>query len=89
MPVKIGRGQAPVLIDDVAKVDDAAQIQYNKVLINGQPSVYIPVLRQVGANTISVVDGVKELLPKALRSSCRYEVEDDLRSVHLRAAGGP
>lgn len=64
VPVKIGRGQAPVLIDDVGKVDDAAQIQYNKVLINGQPSVYIPVLRQVGANTISVVDGVKELLPK-------------------------
>ncbi|HYB89525.1 MAG TPA: efflux RND transporter permease subunit [Candidatus Binataceae bacterium] len=64
VPVKIGRGQAPVLIDDVAKVTDSSQIQYNKVLINGQPSVYVPVLRQVGANTISVVDGVKELLPK-------------------------
>jgi len=64
VPVKIGRGQAPVLIRDVASVDDSSQIQYNKVLINGQPSVYIPVLRQVGANTISVVDGVKKLLPK-------------------------
>ena len=64
IPVKIGRGQAPVLIDDVAKVDDSSQIQYNKVLINGQPSVYVPVLRQVGANTISVVDGIKQLLPK-------------------------
>jgi HAE1 family hydrophobic/amphiphilic exporter-1 len=63
VPVKIGRGQAPVLVRDVAKVDDSSQIQYNKVLINGQPSVYIPVLRQVGANTISVVDGVKKLLP--------------------------
>jgi len=64
VPVKTGRGQAPVLIRDVAKVDDSSQIQYNKVLINGAPSVYIPVLRQVGANTISVVDGVKKLLPK-------------------------
>ena len=64
VPVKIGRGQAPVLIRDVASVDDSSQIQYNKVLINGQPSVYIPVLRQVGANTISVVDGVKNLLPR-------------------------
>ncbi len=64
VPVKVGRGQAPVLVDDVAKVNDSSQIQYNKVLINGQPSVYIPVLRQVGANTISVVDGVKKLLPK-------------------------
>ncbi|MBF6570635.1 MAG: efflux RND transporter permease subunit [Candidatus Binataceae bacterium] len=64
VPVKVGRGQAPVLVQDVANVDDSSQIQYNKVLINGQPSVYIPVLRQVGANTISVVDGVKNLLPK-------------------------
>jgi HAE1 family hydrophobic/amphiphilic exporter-1 len=64
VPVKIGRGQAPVLVQDVAHVVDSSQIQYNKVLINGQPSVYIPVLRQVGANTISVVDGVKNLLPK-------------------------
>ncbi len=64
VPVKTGRGQAPVLVRDVAQVDDSSQIQYNKVLINGQPSVYIPILRQVGANTISVVDGVKNLLPK-------------------------
>ena len=64
VPIKIGRGQAPVLMDDVGKVELSSQIQYNKVLINGQPSVYIPVLRQVGANTISVVDGVKKLLPK-------------------------
>ncbi len=64
VPVKVGRGQAPVLIRDVARVDDSSQIQYNKVLINGQPSVYIPVLRQVGANTISVVDGIKKMLPK-------------------------
>ena len=64
VPVKVGRGGAPVLVGDVAKVDDSSQNQYNKVLINGQPSVYIPVLRQVGANTISVVDGVTNLLPK-------------------------
>ena len=64
VPVKIGRGQAPVLMNDVAKVEDSSQIQYNQVLINGQPSVYVPVLRQVGANTISVVDGIKHLLPR-------------------------
>ncbi len=64
VPVKIGAGQAPVLLGDVARVSDSSQIQYNRVLINGQPSVYIPVLRQVGANTVSVVEGVKALLPK-------------------------
>ncbi len=63
VPVKIGEGQEPVLVDDVAKVKDSSQTQYNKVLINGQPSVYVPVLRQVGANTIAVVDGVKNLIP--------------------------
>src|SRR5271166_2266751 len=64
VPVKVGRGQAPVLMDDVAKVTDSAQIQYNKVLINGRPSVYVPVLRQVGANTIAVVDGINNLVPR-------------------------
>ncbi len=64
VPIKTGRGQAPVLMDNIGRVELSSQIQYNKVLINGQPSVYIPILRQVGANTISVVDGVKNLLPK-------------------------
>ncbi len=64
VPVKIGRGQAPVLLGDVGHVEDASQIQYNKVLINGRPSVYVPVLRQVGANTIAVVDGIKKLVPQ-------------------------
>ena len=42
VPVKVGRGQAPVLLGDVGKVEDSSQIQYNKVLINGHPSVYVP-----------------------------------------------
>ncbi len=63
VPVKVGEGQVPVLMRDVAAVKDAAAIQYNKVLIDGQPSVYIPVLKQTGSNTIAVVDGVNKLLP--------------------------
>ena len=40
---------------------DASQIQYNIVRVDGQPSVYLPVLKQGGdANTIAVVDGIKE-----------------------------
>ena len=64
VPVKVGVGQAPVLLGDVGKVEDSSQIQYNKVLIDGRPSVYVPILRQVGANTISVVNGVEGLIPK-------------------------
>ncbi len=87
VPVKIGRGQAPVLMDDVAKVDDSSQIQYNKVLINGQPSVYVPILRQAGANTISVVDGVKELLPKVFDLPAGMELKPILdQSIYVRQA---
>src|SRR5579864_9468708 len=60
-------GQASVLVADIGQAKDDSQIQYNKVRINSQPSVYIPVLKQGGdANTIKVVDGVKSVLSKLL-----------------------
>jgi multidrug efflux pump subunit AcrB len=60
-------GEASVLVGDVGQAKDAAQIQYNKVRINGQPSVYVPILKQGGsANTITVVDGVKRVISKLL-----------------------
>ncbi len=53
-------GNASVLVADVGKAQDAAQIQYNIVRVDGQPSVYLPVLKQGGdANTIAVVDGIR------------------------------
>src|SRR5438477_8673489 len=53
-------GSASVLVADVGKAQDASQIQYNVVRVDGQPSVYLPVLKQGGdANTISVVDGIR------------------------------
>ncbi len=59
--------QASVLVGDVGSARDAAQIQYNKVRINGQPSVYVPVLKQGGdANTIAVVNGVKRVVSNLL-----------------------
>lgn len=65
VPIKIGsEGQAPVFVRDVGHAEDSSQIQQNVVRINGQRSVYIPVLKQGGANTIKIVDGVESLLPK-------------------------
>ena len=64
MPVKIGNGEAPVFMGDVGHVEDAAQIQQNIVRINGQRSVYIPVMKQGNANTIAVVDGVGQAIKK-------------------------
>jgi multidrug efflux pump subunit AcrB len=60
-------GEASVLVSDVGKAVDASQIQVNKVRVNGQASVYLPVLKQGGnANTIAVVDGVKDVVTKLL-----------------------
>ncbi len=53
-----------MFVGDIGQAEDAAQIQQNIVRINGQRSVYVPVLKQSGANTIAIVDGVEEVLPK-------------------------
>ncbi len=53
-------GEASVLVGDVGKAQDASQIQVNKVRVNGQASVYLPVLKLGGAaNTIAVVNGIR------------------------------
>src|SRR5271157_5968086 len=53
-------GNASVLVGDVGHAVDGSEIQYNIVRVDGQPSVYLPVLKQGGdANTIAVVDGIK------------------------------
>jgi hydrophobe/amphiphile efflux-1 (HAE1) family protein len=58
-------GQSSVLVGDVAEAKDATQIQYNIVRVDGQRSAYVPVLKQGGdANTIAVVEGVREALTK-------------------------
>jgi multidrug efflux pump subunit AcrB len=64
VPVKIGKNQAPVFVGDVGHAEDAAEIQQNIVRIDGQRSVYIPVMKQGSANTIAVVEGVKAVLPQ-------------------------
>jgi len=64
VPVKIGQGQEPVYVRDIGHAEDAAEIQQNIVRIDGQRSVYIPVLKQSGSNTIAIVNGIEQVLPK-------------------------
>lgn len=64
VPIKLGPGEAPVFFGDVGHAEASYRIQHDMVRINGQDAVYIPVLKQSGANTISIVDGVRKLLPK-------------------------
>src|SRR5277367_54269 len=56
-----------VFVSDVGKAVDGSALQYNIVRVNGQRSVYVPILKQGGdTNTIAVVDGIKDAI-KTLR----------------------
>lgn len=57
--VVTSRGGRPVLIRDLAKVEDAASPQTQAVSVNGQDAVYLNVLRVPGGNTLQIVDDVK------------------------------
>ena len=56
-------GNASVLVGDVGHAMDAQQIQTSIVRVDGQKSVYLPVLKQGGdSNTIEIVNGIKKAL---------------------------
>jgi HAE1 family hydrophobic/amphiphilic exporter-1 len=87
MPLKTV-GQASVLVADIGKATDAQAIQTNIVRVDGQPSVYLPILKQGGdTNTIAVVDGIREALkhlvdlPKQLVTRVVFD-----QSVFVRTA---
>jgi multidrug efflux pump subunit AcrB len=62
LPIKMV-GQSPVRVADIGHASDAQQIQTNIVRVDGQRSVYVPVLKQGGdTNTIAVVDGIKDAI---------------------------
>jgi len=73
-------GNASVLVADVGQAKDAGTIQTNIVRINGQRSVYIPVLKQGGnSNTIAIVNGIKAAtrdlldIPKSLKTAVVFD----------------
>src|SRR5262249_7016598 len=56
--VKVKNG-APVLIRDVASVEDGGSPETQAVAVNGQNAVYLNVLRVPGGNTLEIVEAVK------------------------------
>lgn len=79
MPLKTV-GQSSVLVGDVGKAVDAQAIQTNIVRVDGQPSVYLPILKQGGdTNTIAVVNGIRDALrnlvdiPKQLKTHVVFD----------------
>ncbi len=87
LPLKMENGN-PVMVADVGHAKDGAQIQTNVVRIDGQRSVYLPVLKQGGdANTIAVVGGIKKAVgdlldvPKSLVANVVFD-----QSVFVKTA---
>jgi len=69
-------GLGSVVVADVGKAEDAGAIQTNIVRIDGQKSVYIPILKQGGdSNTIAIVNGVKGMIKHLV------DVPDSLRTA--------
>jgi hydrophobic/amphiphilic exporter-1 (mainly G- bacteria), HAE1 family len=73
-------GERTVAIGDVGRAVDASQIQTNIVRVDGQRSVYLPILKQGGdTNTIAVVNGVRKVLstlygvPKSLVTKVAFD----------------
>jgi multidrug efflux pump subunit AcrB len=65
IPLKVVNG-TPLYLKDVGRAVDSTMIQTNIVRIDGHRAVYLPIMKQAGANTIQVIDGIKEVLPKLI-----------------------
>jgi multidrug efflux pump subunit AcrB len=61
IPLRTRHGNA-AYVRDVGTPEDAAFIQTNVVRVNGARQVYIPVFRQLGASTLSVVSNLKGMI---------------------------
>ena len=90
-------GLGSVLVADVGKAEDAGAIQTNVVRIDGQKSVYIPILKQGGdSNTIAIVNGIKEAIkdlvdvPDVLKTAVVFDQSIFVKTavVNLLKEGG-
>ncbi|WP_263382197.1 efflux RND transporter permease subunit [Granulicella arctica] len=79
---------APVMLTDVAKIQDGIENSKLAGWMNQTPAVILNIQRQPGANTIAVVDSVEKLLPKlqaGLPTSIKLTILTD-RSNTIRAS---
>ena len=58
------RNNAPVMLTDVARIVNGVENKNQAAWMNQTPAVILNVQRQPGANTISVVKSIKQLLPQ-------------------------
>src|SRR6202163_424594 len=79
---------APIRLDEVATIVDDTENVRQAAWMNEVPAVIVNIQRQPGANIISVVDGIKQLLPQltsSLPSSVAVSILTD-RTTTIRAS---
>ncbi len=90
IPIKTEHNNA-IYLRDVATPRDASFIQTNVVRVNGRRQVYIPIFRQAGVSTLTVVNAVKAATPgmeaRLTRPDIHLHVVMD-QSVYVRASIG-
>ncbi len=82
------RNGAPVRLSDIANVIDDAENVRQAAWMDSTPAVIVNIQRQPGANIISVVDRVKQLLPQlqaSLPSAIQVRILTD-RTTTIRAS---
>ncbi len=82
------KGGNPVRLRDVAQVEDSFETLKSSANFNGETSITLAIQRQPDANTVAVVDAIKDKLPgfkEQLPQSVRINVVND-RSVSIREA---
>lgn len=80
------RNNSPIRVRDIGWAEDGTKEQRSLARLNGQPNVTLEVLRQSGANTVAVIEGVKkrlEQLESQLPADLKLEViRDQSRYIH-------
>ena len=87
LPIK-SVGGATVYMRDVAHVRDGYPPQRNEVRVDGRRAVLMSVLKSGSASTLSIIDGVKQALPRiqaALPPSLKVTPLND-QSIFVKAA---
>ncbi len=90
VPVRTGSYPA-IFVRDVGEVIDGSDIVTCYALVNGRRTVYIPVTKRADASTLSVVNLVKENLPKfqsAVPDDVKVSYEFDQSPYVTRAING-
>jgi len=55
---------APIKLRDVGRIEDGTKEQRSFSRLNGVPTVTLDIRRQSGANTVEVINGLKQALPR-------------------------